>query len=105
MLLVLLVILLTLPCGVLAELLPAGKSLEARMTTPTGSRISQAGDRIQATIIAPTMINGRLVVPQGATISGAVDRVERLGLGLKHITASISYRFDLLHLPDGTNRK
>src|SRR3954454_20778000 len=102
MLLVLLIVCLTLPCAVWAERLPAGKSLEARMMTPTGSRISREGDRVQATIIAPTIVNGRLVVPQGATIWGVVDKVERLGLGLKHITASISYRFDLLHLPDGT---
>lgn len=85
-----------------AEEIPAGTDLEARLSTPTGSRISHPGDPVQAVIIAPLVLNGRLVVPQGAIVSGIVSKVERLGLGLKHLTAGITYRFDTLELPDGT---
>lgn len=86
-----------------AEELAAGTDLEARLSTPTGSRISHPGDSVQAVVIAPVVLNGRLVVPQGAIISGVVADVERLGWGMKHLTAGISYRFNTLQLPDGTS--
>lgn len=86
-----------------AEEIAAGTDLEVRLHTPTGSRISHPGDAIQAVLIAPIVVDGRLVAPQGAIVSGVVEKVERLGLGLKHLTAEISYRFDTLRLPDGTS--
>ena len=73
-----------------------------RLSAPTGSRISHAGDPIEATVIAPVLADGRLVIPQGAIASGVVQRVKRLGLGLKHLTSGIEYRFDKVQLPDGT---
>lgn len=86
-----------------AEELAAGTDLEARLSTPTGSRISHPGDPVQAIVIAPIVLNGRLIVPQGTVVSGIVADVERLGLGMKHLTAGISYRFNTLQLPDGTS--
>jgi hypothetical protein len=91
------------PCSIIAGILPAGTRFEARLSTPTGSRISHTGDRIEATVIAPVLADGRLVIPQGATVSGVVQRVNRLGLGLKHLTSGIEYRFDTVQLPDGTS--
>ena len=87
--------------SITAEEIEAGTDMEARLSTPTGTRISHAGDPIEATVIAPITLNGRLVVPQGAIVSGTIENVERLGLGLKHLTAEIEYRFDTLRLPDG----
>lgn len=83
------------------EVLEAGTCLEARLSVATGSRVSHAGDPIEATVIAPVFLNGRLLIPQGALVSGVVEKVERLGLGLKHLTAGIEYRFDAIQLPDG----
>ena len=60
----------------------------------TGSRISHPGDPIKAAVIAPVFAGGRLVIGQGATVSGVVENVERVGLGLKHLTSRIQYRFD-----------
>ncbi len=82
-----------------AQTLPAGTRVEARITTATGSRISYAGDRIEATVIAPVLEEGRLLIPQGASVSGAVQRVDRVGLGLKHLTSAIEYRFDTVQWP------
>lgn len=79
----------------------AGTNLEVRLATPSGSRISHPGDLIEGVVIAPVIVNGRLVVPQGAAVSGTVEKVERLGLGLKHLTAEINYRYDTLRMPDG----
>ncbi len=52
-------------------------------------------------MIAPVFVEGRLLIPQGATVSGVVESVERLGLGLKHLTAALEYAFDTVQLPDG----
>src|SRR5437764_7051242 len=89
------------PSPTTAEMLPTGARLEARLSTPSGSRISHPGDYIQATVIAPVFADGRLLIPQGAMVSGVVEGVERLGLGLKHLTAGIAYRFDTVQLPNG----
>jgi LssY C-terminus len=90
------------PSYLTAEVLPAGTRFEARLSGPTGSRISHPGDPIEASVITPVLADGRLVIPQGAIVSGVVKRVERLGLGLKHLTSGIEYRFDTVQLPDGT---
>lgn len=90
------------PCCMTAEVLPAGTRFEARLSTPTGSRLSHSGDPVEAIVIAPVLAKGRLIIPQGATVSGVVQSVDRLGLGLKHLTSGIEYRFDAVHLPDGT---
>ncbi|MGH9581513.1 MAG: LssY C-terminal domain-containing protein [Bryobacteraceae bacterium] len=84
-----------------AQVLPAGTTLEARLQIATGSRISHAGDGIEATIIAPAGVGGRILVPDGSTVSGVVENVTRLGLGLKHATAKIHYSFDTLRLQNG----
>ncbi|MDQ2712382.1 MAG: LssY C-terminal domain-containing protein [Acidobacteriota bacterium] len=80
--------------------LEAGTRLEVRLSTPTGSRTSHPGDRVDATVIAPVFEDGRLLIPQGAIVSGIVVTAVRLGLGLKHVTSRIEYRFDSLQLPD-----
>ncbi len=93
--------LLVLPRFLSAETLPAGTRLEVRLSVATGSRISRHGDHIEAVVIAPVFVEGRLLIPQGATVSGVVESVERLGLGLKHLTAALEYAFDTVQLPDG----
>lgn len=84
-----------------SQMLPAGTTVEARLLTATGSRLSRPGDRVEGTIIAPVSLDGRIVIPQGSTISGTVQSTERLGLALKHVTASIRYRFDHIDFSDG----
>jgi LssY C-terminus len=90
------------PAPVHAEIVSAGTRLEVRLSVPTGSRISHSGDHIQATVIAPVFTEGQLLIPQGAIVSGVVESVQRLGLGLKHLTSGIEYRFDSLQLTGGT---
>lgn len=85
-----------------AGTLAPGTRLEARLSTPSGSRISHPGDHIEARVIAPVFADGRLLIPQGAIVSGVVVGVDRLGLGLKHLRAGIEYQFDTVKLPNGT---
>ena len=75
--------------------------MEVRMSAPTGSRISHPGEPVEAVVIAPVLAAGRVVVPQGATALGSVESVQRLGLGLKHPTARIAYRFDRVRMQSG----
>ena len=93
------VLLLSLPVWALE--LPAGTALEARLSGATGSRISRSGDPIEATIIAPVSVGGRILVPQGSKLLGSITNVSAVGLGLKHSTASVTYNFQTLVLPDG----
>jgi hypothetical protein len=84
-----------------ADELPAGTTLEVRLSVATGSRLSHTGDRVEGTIIAPVLSLGRVLISQGTAVLGTVASVERLGLGLKHLTAGIEYCFHTLRLPDG----
>ena len=93
------ILLLFLP--LLAEDLPAGTALEARLSGTTGSRISHRGDPTEATIIAPVSVHGRVLVPQGSRLLGSVANVTAIGFGLKHSTATIAYAFHTLRLPGG----
>lgn len=85
-----------------AQDLAAGTALEARLSVTTGSRISHSGDPIEATIIAPVSVRGRIVIPQGSRLLGSITNVTAVRLGLKRSTASVTYRFQTLVLPDGT---
>jgi hypothetical protein len=81
--------------------IPAGTTLEVRLSTPAGSRVSKSGDPISATIIAPVFAEDRQLLLEGANISGQVDAVQPLGFGLKHGVARIDFRFDSMTLSDG----
>ena len=85
-----------------AETLPSGSGLEVRLLRPVGSRISHAGDPIEAVVIAPVTQDGQVLVPFGATLSGRIQSVARLGLGLKRARATLEFQFDSLHLQDGS---
>ena len=94
--------LLMVPLAASAQDLPAGTALEARLSVTTGSSISHRGDPIEATIIAPVSVGGRILVPQRSRLLGSVTDVTAVGLGLKHSTASVTYGFQTLVLPDGS---
>jgi hypothetical protein len=84
-----------------AQVLPAGTTLEARLITPTGSRISHTGDQVEGKTIAPIGVRGTILVPQGSGLFGSVESVKRFGLGLKQVTAKIRYQFHTLRFPNG----
>jgi hypothetical protein len=76
-------ILIVLSFPLCARDLPVGTTLEARLSTPTGSRISHTGDEVEARTIAPVGSRGQILVPQGSKLFGSVESVKRYGLGLK----------------------
>lgn len=83
------------------DVLPAGTVLEVRQMMAAGTRFSANGDPAAAVLIAPVVRGGRIVLPAGSELWGHVSQVQRLGLGLRHITARLGFEFDSLRLPDG----
>ena len=84
-----------------AHELPAGTTLEVRLSTPTGSHISHTGDQVEGRTIAPVGFRGQILVPQASRVFGSIESVTRFGLGLKHVTASIHYEFHTVRLTNG----
>ena len=75
--------------------------LQVRQTTTAGTRHSKRGDRVSAVLIAPVLSDGQTVIPPGSLLEGEVRDSIRLGLGLRHHTASMDVRFRSLRFPDG----
>jgi len=84
-----------------AHELPAGTTLEVRLSTPTGSRISHTGDQVEGRTIAPVGFRGQILVPQASRVFGSIKSAQRFGLGLKQLTASIHYQFHTVRLANG----
>ena len=80
---------------------PAGTQLHIRLTTPVGSYASQPGDPVNGVLIAPVLSPaGEILLPEGSSVLGRVQRVKRVGLGVKHETATLELAFDRLTLPN-----
>ncbi len=73
---------------------PAGSELQIRLTSAVGSYAARAGMPLQAVLIAPVLNNGKIVIPAGSIVTGTVRHVARVGLGIRHETASMDLNFD-----------
>lgn len=82
--------------------LPAGKTLEIRLTKSLASFSSKKGNEVEGVVIAPVLAEGRIVIPMGTKVTGIVQKVDRIGFGLIHESASIDVEFNTITLPDGT---
>lgn len=79
---------------------PAGTALSAELITPLSTKTARKGDRFQAKLSAPVMVDGQTAVPAGALVEGYV--VEKVS-GSKEIgaTPSLTLTFDkLVPTPD-----
>lgn len=83
--------------------LPAGRTLEVRLTRSLASFSSRKGNDVQGVLISPVLQDGRIVIPMGSKVVGTVSDIKRVGLGLIHETAEITIDFNRLVLPDGTS--
>ncbi|MCC7156778.1 MAG: LssY C-terminal domain-containing protein [Bryobacterales bacterium] len=81
--------------------LPAGQSIEVRLLSVTGSKISKVGDPVEAVIISPVLRAERPVLAAGGRVTGSVALAAPLGFGFKRQVAKLAFRFDRLVLPDG----
>ncbi|HUA84292.1 MAG TPA: LssY C-terminal domain-containing protein [Bryobacteraceae bacterium] len=84
---------------------PTGAQFHIRLTTPVGSYASKAGDPVDGILIAPVLDDdGQTLFPDGSAVKGRVERVKRVGLGLKHETATLDVVFNQIILPNGATR-
>ena len=57
--------------------LPAGTTFTVVMVTPVDTRTSNVGDKIEATLAAPLLVNGKTVANQDAMIRGEISELTR----------------------------
>lgn len=82
--------------------IPAGTNFEVEMITPADTRTSNVGDRVEAKLLAPLMINGHVVADAGAMVSGEVAEVQRASnKKSKEDRASLALDFNSIETIDG----
>jgi hypothetical protein len=79
---------------------PAGTTLAAELVTPLSTKTARKGDRFQAQLASPIMVDGKVAVPAGALVEGYV--VEKVSGSQKiGATPSLTLTFDkLVPTPD-----
>jgi hypothetical protein len=59
--------------------IPAGTSVQVRITDKLSSETANVGDVFHGSLAAPVVANGRTLFPKGAIVTGEVVNVERSG--------------------------
>lgn len=59
--------------------IPRGTVLHVRTVQTLGSKLSEEGQRFDATLDAPVMVHGQTVIPAGAGLSGTVTQAHAAG--------------------------
>ena len=96
-------LLLVFALGLPAATVPDGTRLEIRLNEAVASYSSKKGTAIDATLIAPVVVDGQTLVPIGSRLRGRLSEVNRIGLGIRRGRATIGFSFDWLEFPDGTS--
>jgi hypothetical protein len=81
-------------CSRACERIPAGKSFWIRLLDPIASYSSKPGATVRAILIQSPECSTGPVFPAGLELEGEIVSVHRVGLGLKHETASVEVQFD-----------
>jgi hypothetical protein len=81
--------------------IPAGKSFWIRLLDPVASYSSKPGATIRAILIQSPECSDGPVFPAGLELEGEVIAVHKVGLGIKHETASLEVQFDRLVTANG----
>lgn len=84
------------------DTLPAGKSLWVRLLDPVASYSSKPGTLIRAILIQSPECDQFPALPIGLQLSGHIVSVRRVGMGIRHETASMELVFDTIATTSGT---
>lgn len=84
------------------ETVPSGKSFWVRLLDPVASYSSKPGTSIRAILIQSPECDLIPVFPAGLELDGHVVAVRRVGMGLKHETATLELTFDTLVTSNGS---
>jgi hypothetical protein len=83
-------------CSVAAigcDRLPAGETIWIRLTSPVSTFDAKVGDQVQAVVTQDVTCDSETVFPVGAHVYGTVESVRKVGLGIRHETASLKIGF------------
>ncbi len=58
---------------------PAGTAIEIRLKTKVSTQTAKPKDPIEATVIAPVLVNGEFAIPAGALVRGVVEKATQSG--------------------------
>jgi len=82
--------------------IPAGTTFDAEMITPVDTRTSAVGDKIEAKLAAPIVIDGKVVAEAGAKVSGEVSDIQKASRHKgEDDRAFIALAFNTLDTTDG----
>lgn len=80
---------------------PAGQSFEIRLLQPLASYSSKPNSSVRALLVESPECDGAPVFPIGTIVEGHVESVRRVGMGIRHETASLFVVFDRISPADG----
>ena len=82
--------------------LPAGTTFDVVMVTPVDTRTSNVGDKIEAKLAAPLLVNGKTVANQDAFIRGEISELTRASRAKsEEDRAGVKFLFTSLETVDG----
>lgn len=82
--------------------LPAGTTFDVNMVTPVDTRTSNVGDKIEAKLAAPLVVNGKTVAVQDAMIRGEISELTRASHAKsEEDRAGVKFLFTSLETVDG----
>jgi hypothetical protein len=58
---------------------PAGKTIAVILTTPLSSYRNQPGDKFEASVAGPVMVDGEIAIPKGSAVTGTVVASKKQG--------------------------
>ncbi len=85
------------------EQIPAGETLWIRLVAPVSTYSAKVGDPVQGVVTQDLMCGDETVVPVGAAVSGKVQLVRKVGLGVRHETATLKFSFQEIALSSNTS--
>jgi hypothetical protein len=81
--------------------IPAGASIEARLTAKVTTKTSRVNDPVEAVIISPLIFGNRAAVPAGSLLKGKITKIQ--GINAEHPRASVTFEFQ--ELTDKSGKK
>jgi len=82
--------------------IPAGTTFDVEMITPVDTRTSAVGDKIEAKLSAPIVIDGKVVAEAGSRVSGEVSDIQKASRHKgEDDRAFIALTFNTLETTDG----
>lgn len=91
--------------GSACERIPAGEHIWIRLTSPVSTYDAKVGDLVHGVVTQDVMCGDETAIPVGALVVGTVQVVRKVGLGVRHETASLKLAFSEIavtpdrHLP------